>query len=265
MAGAGVVGSPELALAAGRWREAGDGFLRQLADRSDAGAHAGLAQALWWLDDGVGCLEQREAAYRAYRRDGEDALAARAAGSLAYDSFLFGEGEAVARGWWGRAAALLEPLPQRAEHGWLAVREAELALVTGLDPEVAQVAADRARAIGRRTGDPDLTYVGLALTGLAQVTAGDVAAGVPHLDSAVAAATTGEVADLMWMGKIFCWLITACQATHDSPGPRSGAAASRSSVAGAAWTRSSPCAASSTPRSSSPAGRGRGPSSASRP
>lgn len=215
MAGAGVVGSPELALAAGRWREAGDGFLRQLADRSDAGAHAGLAQALWWLDDGVGCLEQREAAYRAYRRDGEDALAARAAGSLAYDSFLFGEGEAVARGWWGRAAALLEPLPQRAEHGWLAVREAELALVTGLDPEVAQVAADRARAIGRRTGDPDLTYVGLALTGLAQVTAGDVAAGVPHLDSAVAAATTGEVADLMWMGKIFCWLITACQATHD--------------------------------------------------
>jgi DNA-binding CsgD family transcriptional regulator len=38
---------------------------------------------------------------------------------------------------------------------------------------------------------------------------------VPQLDSAVAAATAGEVSDLMWMGKICCWLIIACQETQD--------------------------------------------------
>lgn len=38
---------------------------------------------------------------------------------------------------------------------------------------------------------------------------------MPRLDSAVAAATAGDVGDLMWMGKICCWLIIGCQATQD--------------------------------------------------
>ena len=35
------------------------------------------------------------------------------------------------------------------------------------------------------------------------------------LDAAAGAATAGDVKDLMWMGKICCWLISACQETHD--------------------------------------------------
>ncbi|PRZ02920.1 regulatory LuxR family protein [Isoptericola sp. CG 20/1183] len=35
------------------------------------------------------------------------------------------------------------------------------------------------------------------------------------LDAASVAATAGDVDDLMWMGKICCWLIVACQEAHD--------------------------------------------------
>lgn len=63
--------------------------------------------------------------------------------------------------------------------------------------------------------DLDLIHVGMAVSGLAQTTAGFPGSVMPQLDSAVAAATIGEISDLMWMGKIFCWLIIACQQTHD--------------------------------------------------
>ena len=205
----------ELLLRAGRWGPARDELLERLARGPEGPAFEGLAQALWWLDDGTGCLDAREAAYRFYRDAGQDVGAARAASALAYDSMLFGDGEAVARGWLGRAEQLLSAVPERAEHGWLAVREAELALATQGDPALAQLAGERASAIGRRVHDPDLTYVGTAVSGLAQTTAGLPGSGLAQLDSAVAAATTGEVVDLMWMGKIFCWLIVACQQTHD--------------------------------------------------
>jgi DNA-binding CsgD family transcriptional regulator len=55
----------------------------------------------------------------------------------------------------------------------------------------------------------------MALSGLAATSAGDPGSGMPQLESAVAAATSGEVSDVMWMGKIFCWMITACQQTQD--------------------------------------------------
>lgn len=211
-----AAGTPaEFLLRAGEWHRAREGFLKRLAEHPEGPVFEGLAQALWWLDDGTGCLDAREAAYRFYRDAGQDTGAARAASSLAYDSWLFGEGEAVARGWWGRAEELLSTVPERAEHGWLAVREAELALATQADPALAQLAGDRACAIGHRVHNLDLTYVGMAVSGLAQTTAGFPGSGLPQLDSAVAAATTGEVTDLMWMGKIFCWLIIACQQTHD--------------------------------------------------
>ncbi len=205
----------ELLLQAAEWTQAREAFLERLQRRPEGSAYEGLAQALWWLDDGTACLQAHEGAYRFYRQAGDDTGAARAATSLAYDSLLFGEGEAVARGWWGRAEDLLRGIPERAEHGWLAVREAELAMALNVDPAVARRAGDRAGEMGRRAHDVDLTYVGAALSGLAQTAEGNPGSGLPELDSAVAAATTGEVTDLMWMGKIYCWLITACQQTND--------------------------------------------------
>jgi ATP/maltotriose-dependent transcriptional regulator MalT len=206
----------EPALRSGDWAGARDGFLAVLADNPRGSAYEGLAQAYWWLDDGAACLEAREAAYRIYRTSEDDVVgAARAAVALSYDTLLFGGGAAVARGWSARARDLLDGLPERAEHGWLAVREAELALAVDGDAVLARAAGERAWDIGRRLHDADLEFVGMALSGLAAVSAGDPASGMARLDAAVAAATAGDVSDLMWMGKICCWLIVACQETQD--------------------------------------------------
>jgi DNA-binding NarL/FixJ family response regulator len=206
----------EGALWSGEWARAREAFRTVVAEHPQGSAYEGLAQALWWLDDGHGCLEAREAAYRIYRTTDEDAVgAARAATALSYDALLFGEGVAVARGWWERARDLLDGVPERVEHGWLAVREGELALAVEQDAEAALAAAGQAWAVGRRLGDGDLQFVGMALSGLATTSTGDPLSGVPQLDAAVAAATAGEVRDLMWMGKICCWLIIACQETQD--------------------------------------------------
>ncbi|CAN5250192.1 hypothetical protein BH09ACT12_BH09ACT12_06820 [soil metagenome] len=55
----------------------------------------------------------------------------------------------------------------------------------------------------------------MALQGLAMASAGDVEAGMARLDAAVAGATSGDVADPMWMGKVCCWLIAACGQHRD--------------------------------------------------
>jgi len=45
--------------------------------------------------------------------------------------------------------------------------------------------------------------------------AGDVEGGTARLDASVAAATSGDVADPMWMGEVCCWLIAACSQNRD--------------------------------------------------
>ena len=203
------------ALAAGRWDEARDGFSAVLDGGDDPVASEGLAQVGWWYDDADMCLGACEAAYRRHRELGDDRGAARAAITLAWNSLLFGMGESVALGWLGRAGGLLETLEESPEHGWLAVREAELALAVHHDPLRAFEAGLRASAVAQRLRLGDLEIVGLALQGLALTHSGDVEAGMSKLDAAVAAATTGDVADLMWLGKVCCWLIAACDEVQD--------------------------------------------------
>ena len=67
----------------------------------------------------------------------------------------------------------------------------------------------------RATRACDLLVVGSALQGLALTRSGEVQAGMARLGSAVAAATAGDVVDLMWMGKVLCWPIAACHETQD--------------------------------------------------
>ncbi|GAA1979514.1 LuxR C-terminal-related transcriptional regulator [Isoptericola halotolerans] len=203
------------ALRAGRWREAATGFAALTAGDATAEDHEGLAQAAWWLDDAELALSAREAAYRSYRTSGDVRGAARAAAALAHDSVLFGAGVAVGRGWLARATDLLGGRTDVPEAGWLAVRRAELALALDHDPDAALDAATTAQQIGTRTADGDLVVVAQALAGLARVGRGEVTAGMELLDAASAAATAGDVEDLMWMGKVCCWLITACQEAHD--------------------------------------------------
>ena len=203
------------ALAAGSWGRADSAFRAVVDQTDDPVAHEGLAQVAWWLDDADTCLAARETAYRRFRELEDSVGAARASAALAWDSLLFGRGESVAMGWLGRAQALLAAVDECPEHGWCSVREAELALAVRHDPVQALECASRAAGVGRRTGDDDLLVVGSALQGLALTRSGEVQAGIALLDSAVAAATAGDVVDLMWMGKVLCWLIAACHETQD--------------------------------------------------
>ncbi len=207
--------SARSALDAGSWQLARTAFLAVAEETADPLAYEGLAQAAWWLDEGETCVGSRETAYRRHRELGDSLGAARAATGLAWDSLLFGHGEAVALGWWRRAESLLDGLKESAEHGWHAVREAELAMEVGHDPDRALAAGVRASAIARRLDLGDLEVVGLALQGLAMTSAGDVEGGMARLDASVAAATSGDVADPMWMGKVCCWLIAACSQNRD--------------------------------------------------
>ena len=207
--------SARSALDAGSWQVARTAFLAVAEETADPLAYEGLAQAAWWLDEGETCVGSRESAYRRHRELGDSLGAARAATGLAWDSLLFGHGEAVALGWWRRAESLLDGLKESAEHGWHAVREAELAMEVSHDPDRALAAGIRASAIARRLDLGDLEVVGLALQGLAMTSAGDVEGGMARLDASVAAATSGDVADPMWMGKVCCWLIAACSQNRD--------------------------------------------------
>ncbi|MBD3781500.1 MAG: helix-turn-helix transcriptional regulator [Micrococcales bacterium] len=211
-------GAPE-ALAAGRWAEAREAFAAHLAGAGeDAAGWDGLATAEWWLDDGAACLTARERAYRAARATGDLRRAAAAATSLGYDAALFGQGSAVALGWLGRARALLAELPELGpEHGWLAVREAELALQVTHRPDLARRAAREAVDVARALDLEDLEIVGEALLGLDEVLRGGLGSGMERLDAAVAAALAGELPDLMWAGKVCCWLVVACREAQDLP------------------------------------------------
>ena len=202
------------ALIAGRWLEASKAFA-SLASTGGPRAQEGLAQAAWWLDDAGVAVGAREAAYRGFRAAGDDRGAARTAATLGYDSILFGGGVAVGRGWLARAVDLLGGRTDLPESGWLAVRQAEVALAVDHDAVTALEAATRATAVARGVGDADLLSVSRALAGLAQVRLGHVGEGMSELDAAAAAATAGDVEDLMWVGKICCWLISACQETSD--------------------------------------------------
>jgi ATP/maltotriose-dependent transcriptional regulator MalT len=199
------------ALSLGRWGEALEHF-DGLDDDADALEGIGIAQ--WWLDDADGTLAARERAYRLYRSAGDPVGAARVASALAWDSLLFGGRTAVARGWLSRAARLLEVQPACPEHAWLAVREAEVALYAN-EPEAALAAARRAIAVGTEIGHEDVQVVARSLEGLALVQEGDVGGGMRRLDESAVAATAGDVADLMWIGKVCCNLIAACERVGD--------------------------------------------------
>lgn len=199
------------ALSLGRWDEALECFA---GGEDDPDALEGVGIAQWWLDDADATLAARERAYRLYRGAGDPVGAARVASALAWDSLLFGGREAVARGWLDRAARLLADQPACPEHAWLAVREAEVALNAN-EPAAALAAARRAIAVGVEVGHEDVQVVGRSLEGLALVQEGDVGGGMRRLDESAVAATAGDVSDLMWVGKVCCNLIAACERVGD--------------------------------------------------
>jgi DNA-binding CsgD family transcriptional regulator len=205
------------ALARGDWEAAREAFSAALEAEESGAAWEGLGWAAWWLSDEGLTLRAREAAYRAFRTEGDAASAGRVAAWLSSDFREFRGEDAVARGWLVRAHRLLDPLPESADHGWLALNEGSFALNVELDPEAAARHARLAARLGRELGVADLEAVGLALDGIAEVIAGRVEAGMRQLDEASAIAAAEELRFPLSQGWALCYLIAACDGVGDLP------------------------------------------------
>jgi DNA-binding CsgD family transcriptional regulator len=203
------------ALARGAWAEARTAFEAALAADESAEALEGLAHASVWDLDADAVTAPLDRAYALYRRAGDSVGAARVAMWLALVAFFLRGQPAVGRGWLERAGRLLEGLEPTAEHGWLAVWRAHLALVETHDVGRARELAGEALGVGRAVGDLDVEMLGLSQVGLVLVSCGDVAEGMRRLDEATAAALAGELTDWRATSQVCCYLIYACKRVRD--------------------------------------------------
>lgn len=189
------------ALAAGEWGSARDHFTRALETSLSADALDGLGRARWWLRDTAGALEARTRAYTLLRRGGRHADAARLAVWLAREHRALYRNDPVAEGWLARARSLVPN--DGGSIGWIELAEAE----ASSDPQ-----AGIARLLGvldtaRAFEDADLEIVALAHLGVREVSLGEVAAGLAHLDEALTAAAAGEGTDPQGIGEAWCALM----------------------------------------------------------
>jgi DNA-binding CsgD family transcriptional regulator len=210
-----ILASGQAALARGAWATARDAFTSALADSESADAHEGLAMVGRWVSDESAVFEHAAAAFRLFRAQQEFASAARVAMYIADDCVAYRGEPAVAHGWLDLARRLLEGVPQCAEHGWMEFYDGFFALMERNDASLAVVHARRGGVIGREVGDPAVCALGLALEGLAEVTAGEVQPGMRLLDLAVASVMAGDVDRLDWSGSACCFLLDACCRVRD--------------------------------------------------
>lgn len=203
------------ALDEGRWDDAARHFSRVLDDHEDRRAMEGLAWSAWWRSEGGTLFAARQRAFHLSLAADDVTSAARAAIWLGSDHHEFRGEHAVARGWRERARRLLQDVPNRPEHGWLAFHDGAYALEIWDDTDTAIESAARAAAVGRSLGVTDLEFLGLALQGLALVTAGEVDEGMRCLDEAAVAATSGEIRERVATVWTLCYLVYACERVRD--------------------------------------------------
>ena len=134
---------------------------------------------------------------------------------LAWDYLAFRGEPAVGRGWLQRAQRLLDGLDPVPEHGWLAIRQGEVAFLLENDTAATKRWARQAWEIGSSLGVLDIELSALGLEGLALASDGNIADGIRQLDEASAAAIGGEMSELWAVGRTCCYMITACENVRD--------------------------------------------------
>ena len=129
--------------------------------------------------------------------------------------FHINRGEmAVAGGWLGRAARLVEESgADCVEAGYLLVPQGLGKLDAG-DPAAALDTFERAAAIAERFGEPDLATMSRLGRGQALIDMSEVSRGVALLDEAMLAVTSGEVSPIV-VGIVYCASIEAFQEVFD--------------------------------------------------
>jgi DNA-binding CsgD family transcriptional regulator len=143
---------------------------------------------------------------------GDAARAARAAFWLGLRLMSFGE-PARGSGWVARAQRLVtDEAPDSVERGYLLLPQVFRASATG-DHEAGRVAAAEAGRIGERHGDADLIALARSFEGRALMRQGRLVEGLPLLDEAMLAVTSGQLSPLV-TGLIYCAAIAACQQSY---------------------------------------------------
>ena len=209
-----LLAKAQQAIEAGEWSAAKAAFEAALECEESGEVLFGLGVALWWLGETEDSLRHWERAYAAFRRRPAPKQAVLAAFylSLAYRMSL--GNHAVARGWLGRAASLVEEFELGAMNGWVLVGRAYVATDTG-HPQAGEGYAREAREIAREAGDADLELCAISELGAALVELGWVEEGVVLLDEAMAGALAGEGGDLDTIVLISCRTITSCSRGGD--------------------------------------------------
>ena len=154
-------------------------------------------------------LRTLDRAYHAHLEASGAKRAARCAFWLAL-RFLFRGETGRATGWLARAQRLIEcEVRECVESGYLLLPVAERHL-DAADSETAFAVACDAAEIGKRFRDADLIAVAQHLQGRARIQQGRVAEGLPLLDEAMLAVTSGELSALV-TGLIYCSVIDSCR------------------------------------------------------
>lgn len=209
-----LVEQGQAALRRAEWDEAVRLFEQAAEAGPSAEVYEFLAWAYWWTNDLDRTVKAREEAFKRYQAASETQLAARNAVWLSSDYMERGE-VAVANGWRQRAHRLLDGRSTTPEHGWLAMIEADIALLMEDDTVRSRELAAAAIQIGRQTASPDLEVLGLAIEGLALVCEGQVEEGMKRLDEAGTTALAGDMHQAFTPSLTLCYLIYACERVRD--------------------------------------------------
>ena len=174
----------------------------------------GMALSYYLDTDYATTAHYLERAYASYRREGDIAAAARSARLASWVHGNINGDWAIEQGWIARACSVLgEAAEDTAEHGWLLLLRAE----SESDSDMQRQALQRARALGRATGDTALEFEALGWLGLTTVLAGRFEEGLSTLDEALAAIFAGEVDDIYVIEGSFCGMLWGCEVAQDVP------------------------------------------------
>lgn len=184
-----------------------------LADPLEAEELELLATSAYMIGRDEEYLRIVERAYRGYAGRGATCPAMRCAVWLCIHLGLRGEA-ARSRGWLGRARRLANRVDgDCVERGYLSLVAVEDHRAAG-DDVAACTAAAEAAAVGERFDDADLVALAQMDHGRALCRLAQLAEGLPLLDEAMVAATTGELSPIV-TGLVFCSVIDGCQEAYE--------------------------------------------------
>ena len=172
-----------------------------------------LGTSAYMLGRDDDCIVALERAHHAHLEEGRPLRSARCAFWTGMQLVLRGE-MGRGTGWLGRAKRLVDAEAQECvEQGYLLMPQAFRHEAEGDRVGGAAIAA-QAAAIAARFGDRDLLAMSLHIQGHFLVDANRIAEGLPLLDEAMVAVTSGEVSPIP-SGIVYCGVILGCKHAYD--------------------------------------------------